>query len=108
MIASLAAILLDISLSAIVSDEGLPLGLATSGFTFSRVSYFWSLAFWGGILGLSRSRSLKGATVVALMVTLAGLLATIVGPASAVLMLPRTNVSALTQSPTGCTQADNG
>ncbi|KAL8692015.1 MAG: hypothetical protein Q9218_002869 [Villophora microphyllina] len=79
------------SLSAITNDRGFPLGLATSGFSFSRVSYFWSPAFWGGSIGLYRQARLRGALTI-LAVLLSGLLAAVVGPASAVLMLPRKTV----------------
>ena len=91
VMASLAAILLHGSLSAILSDHGLPLGLATSAFSFARVSYFWSPAFWGGTIGVCQQRRLKGLLIV-FLVCLSGLLAAVTGPASAILMLPRTNV----------------
>ena len=91
VIASLAAILLHGSLSAILGDHGLPLGLATSSFSFARVFYFWSPAFLGGAVGLYQQRRLRGSLIV-FFVFLSGLLAAVVGPASAVLMLPRTKV----------------
>ena len=91
VVASLAAILLHGSLSAILSDHGLPLGLATSSFSFARVSYFWSPAFLGGAMGLCQQRRLRGSLIV-FFVLLSGMLAAVVGPASAVLMLPRTKV----------------
>ena len=91
VIASLAAILLHGSLSAILSDHGLPLGLATSGFSFARVSYFWSPAFLGGAISLCQQRRLRGPLIV-IFIFLSGLLAAVINPASAILMLPRTKV----------------
>lgn len=92
MIASLGTILLHRVLLNILSQHGLPLGLATSGFSFSRVSYYWSSSFLGGSMGLYKQRRLKGALVWT-AILISGLLAATVGPASAVLMLPRINVS---------------
>ncbi|KAL9588154.1 MAG: hypothetical protein Q9203_003026 [Teloschistes exilis] len=90
MIASLGAVLVHTSLVSVLDEHGLPLGLATSGFSFSRISYYWSLAFCGGSLGLYRQRRLRG-LLIWTIVLLSGILAAVVGPASAILMLPRIN-----------------
>lgn len=68
--------------------EGIPLGLATSGFSFARVGYFWSPALWGAISALVTSRRIQDVCLLSL-VTLGGLIAVAAGPASAILMLPR-------------------
>ena len=91
MLAGLAAMPLHMSMSAILGIHGLPLGLATSGFSFARISYFWSPAFWGGTISLYQQQRLRDIWIVSL-VLLSGILAAVVGPASAVLMLPRENV----------------
>ncbi|KAM0716157.1 hypothetical protein Q7P37_008671 [Cladosporium fusiforme] len=66
--------------------EGIPLGLLGSGIWFSSLSSLWSPELWGA-LKWSRT-SLRRARFVLLLV-LAGVTATAIGPASAVLMLPR-------------------
>ena len=86
-------VLLHNTLSCLLYDDGLPLGLATSGFSFVRISYFWSANLWGGLLGLRQLRTAKTLHILSSIV-LAGLLALTAGPASAILMLPRETVSA--------------
>lgn len=92
ILASLAEVLIHASTTAIVGERGLPLGIATSPFSFARVSYFWSPAFWGGLLGMSNHQRRTIFLMLSLLVT-SGLLSVTAGPAAAVLMLPRTNVT---------------
>ena len=89
IIASIAVAILHTTIDALTNEHGLPLGLSTSGFSFARLSYFWSPAFWGGTFGLCKSPNRRLIVVYALTV-LGGILGLTVGPASAVLMLPRT------------------
>jgi hypothetical protein len=67
-------------------DAGIPLGLLGSGIWYSSLSSFWSKEFWGALrwslTGYKRLRFL-------FLLVLAGATVTVVGPASAVLMLPR-------------------
>ena len=72
--------------------DGIPLGLATSGLSFARLSYFWSPAFWGGTSSFLISGRWKAMWLVSLIAS-GGLIAVTAGPASAVLMLPRLTVS---------------
>ena len=69
--------------------EGLPLVLLSSGFTFSQFG-FLSPATWSWLRSPS-GRWQKG--FVLLSITFTALLALVIGPASAVLMLPRIEVN---------------
>ncbi|KAL8831134.1 MAG: hypothetical protein Q9191_001028 [Dirinaria sp. TL-2023a] len=89
VIASIAVVILHTTIDALTNDHGLPLGLSTSGFSFTRISYFWSPAFWGGTFKLCSSPNQRLIVIYALTV-LGGIVGLTVGPASAVLMLPRT------------------
>lgn len=91
IIASLAVVVMHSSLAALVSEQGLPLGITTSPFSFARVSYFWSPALWGGFLGML-NRQRRGIFTMVCLLLASGLLSITAGPASAVLMLPRINV----------------
>ena len=87
--ASIAVIILHTTIDALVENHGLPLGLCTSGFSFARISYFWSPAFWGGTFRLCKSPNQRLILLLALTVV-GGFIALTVGPAGATLMLPRT------------------
>ncbi|KAL9611669.1 MAG: hypothetical protein Q9167_003698 [Letrouitia subvulpina] len=88
-IASIAVTILHTTTDALTNEHGLPLGLSTSGFSFARVSYFWSPAFWGGTFRMCKSPNRRLIVIYALTV-LGGIVGLTVGPASAILMLPRT------------------
>ena len=90
VMASVAVAILHTTIDALTNEYGLPLGLSTSGFSFSRISYFWSPAFWGGTFTLCKSPNQRLIVIYALTV-LGGIVGLTVGPASAVLMLPRTS-----------------
>lgn len=92
IIASVSTVLFQIVRDELLHD-GIPLGLATSALSFSRLSYFWSPAFWGGTTSLVNLNKWRGVRLLGL-ITLGGLIAITAGPASAVLMLPRPSVSA--------------
>lgn len=87
IIASVSTVLFQIIRDELLHD-GIPLGLATSALSFSRLSYFWSPAFWGGTTSLVNLKKWRGVRVLGL-ITLGGFIAITAGPASAVLMLPR-------------------
>ena len=89
VMASIAVAILHTTVDALTNEHGLPLGLSTSGFSFARISYFWSPAFWGATLRLCKSPN-QGLIVIYALTVLGGLVGLTVGPASAVLMLPRT------------------
>ena len=88
VIASITVVNLHTTIDALTKEHGLPLGLSTSGFSFARISYFWSPAFWGGTFRLCKSPNQRLIITYALTV-LGGIVGLTVGPASAVLMLPR-------------------
>lgn len=86
ILSSLATIVFHCLCDDLISDDGLPLGLLCSGFTFSQLSYFWSPDFWGAVrapVPWKRRRR----TLALLVVT--GLLAVTAGPSVAVLIIPR-------------------
>ena len=91
IIASVSTVLFQIIRDELLHD-GIPLGLATSALSFSRLCYFWSPAFWGGTTSLVNLKKWRGVRVLGL-ITLGGFIAITAGPASAVLMLPRPTVS---------------
>ena len=67
-------------------EKGLPLGIiAAAHGGFSQPSYFWSPEFWYGCKGF---RSFRWALAFGLMLSLAGVMAFLTGPATALLMLP--------------------
>lgn len=84
-IASLTAIVLQFLRSELLGD-GVPIGLLGSGTWFSSISSLWSpdflVAAWWSFTSFRRLRLYA-------LITLAGFIATVIGPASAVLMLPR-------------------
>lgn len=71
--------------------EGIPLGLAASGISFARISYFWSPALWGAIPALVTSSKIQDVCLLTL-VFLGGLIAVTAGPASAIIILSRPTV----------------
>ncbi len=85
-IASMTTIVFDIIRHQLLHGEGLPLGLVSSGFTFSRFDFFCSRVTWIWLW----SASAKGQRpLVVIFIIIIALLALVIGPASAVLMLPR-------------------
>ena len=87
-VASIAVVIFQTTNDALTDEHGLPLGLTTSGFSFARISYFWSPSFWGGTFGLCKLPNQRMIMMYTLTV-LGGILGLTVGPASAILMLPR-------------------
>lgn len=85
--ASLAAMLFSHVRYQLVIGNGLPFGALFSGLQISQISYLWSMEFWGSIscntLSLMKKISLLGP------ISLTVFLASILGPSSAVLLIPR-------------------
>ena len=88
VVASIAVAIFHTTNDALTNEHGLPLGLTMSGFSFARISYFWSPAFWGGTFRLCKLPDQRLVVIYTLTV-LGGILGLTVGPASAILMLPR-------------------
>jgi hypothetical protein len=84
IVASLATVVVHKLRHDLIDGEGVPFGLVGAGSLFSQLNYFWSTAFIGSVSG----RTKLNATLVGL-VLLAGLIAITVGPAIAVLLIPR-------------------
>ena len=85
LVASLTSIVVYRLRRELVTD-GVPLGAIGGAFLFSSMSYFWSPEFWGSFN--AKSSIWTKIRIYGLLV-LCGLLAAIVGPASAVLLVPR-------------------
>ena len=87
MQASLAAMVFSYIRYELALGDGLPFGALFSGLQINQVSYLWSMEFWGsvnsGILPLRRKLALLA------VVTFSFVLATAVGPSSAILLIPR-------------------
>lgn len=88
MISSMSAIIFHfVRHELIFGEDGLPLGLTISGWTFSQVSYFWSTDFWGGVISPVAQYSWRRIVLV-LLISFGVVIALLSGPASAVLMTP--------------------
>ncbi|KAL2822272.1 hypothetical protein BDW59DRAFT_149635 [Aspergillus cavernicola] len=88
ILASVAAVILHVLRLKLICKEGLPLGLLGADRSFTQISFFWSLEFWGAVLSYNSRRWRQNYIVVGLLI-LAGVLATLAGPSTAVLMIPR-------------------
>ncbi|MCJ1359458.1 MAG: hypothetical protein MMC33_009460 [Icmadophila ericetorum] len=87
MQASLAAIVFSYIRYEMALGDGLPFGALFSGIQISQVSYLWSMEFWGSIL--SESLPIRRKLALLAVVTFSFVLATAVGPSSAILLVPR-------------------
>ncbi|KAI0436157.1 hypothetical protein F4803DRAFT_572944 [Xylaria telfairii] len=68
---------------------GIPLGLVGSDQAFTQLSFFWSLEFWGGVLSYRRVGKAYLRYRLLALLCFGGLLASIAGPAAAILIIPR-------------------
>ena len=85
--ASLAAIVFSYVRYELSLGQGLPFGALFSGLQISQASYLWSMDFWGSIY--STHLPVRRRIGMALMIIGAIVLAAIVGPSSAILLIPR-------------------
>ena len=85
--ASIAAIVLTCIRKELAVGEGIPFGLLFAGLQVSQISYLWSLEFWGSF----RTAALRSYSRLTLLVLIPVciILATVCGPASAILLIPR-------------------
>ena len=85
--ASLAAIVFSYIRHEMVLGQGIPLGALFSGLQLSQASYLWSSEFWGSV----RSKNLSPGKRCSLIAIIVGAiaLAAVVGPSSAILLVPR-------------------
>lgn len=85
--ASIAAIVFSYVRHEMSLGQGLPFGALFSGLQVSQLSYLWSMEFWGSIC--SKHLPLRRRIGMAVVITLAFVLAAAVGPSSAILLIPR-------------------
>ncbi|TVY76140.1 hypothetical protein LSUE1_G008647 [Lachnellula suecica] len=86
IVASLATIVFHIARHELLFGDGLPLGLVGSGLLFSNLGYFFSKEFLGS-LRYAGNRWRKVGFLIILIVS--GIIATLTGPATAVLLVPQ-------------------
>ena len=90
MTASLTTVIFHLLRHQLLHGDGLPLMLVGSGFTFTKMDFLWSRSVW---LDLPDTRAtIRRALLLGCLFSI-GVIALVVGPASAVLMLPRLTVS---------------
>ncbi|PYI23886.1 hypothetical protein BO99DRAFT_375586 [Aspergillus violaceofuscus CBS 115571] len=89
IVASLSVTVLQCVRHELLFGGGLPLGLLGSGLALNNFGYFFSREFYGGLkcMAIHGERSRRAALIG--LVVVAGLLATLAGPASAVLLVPK-------------------
>lgn len=89
IVASLATVIVHQLRSDLLSGPGVPFGLIGATSQFSQMSFFWSSTFFGALPGkwrLHANAKLLTLTIVS------GIVAATVGPAVAILLLPRQHV----------------
>ncbi|KAK8035242.1 hypothetical protein PG993_010237 [Apiospora rasikravindrae] len=87
IVASLSTTVMYVIRAEAMSQHGIPLGLLSSPFRFSSINYFWSTAFLSNV---TRSKLLLRRVSILLLVFACGVLAVVVGPSVALLMIPDT------------------
>ena len=85
--ASIAAVVFSYVRHEMSLGQGLPFGALFSGLQVSQLSYLWSMEFWGSIC--SKHLPIRRRIGMAVVITLAFVLAAAVGPSSAILLIPR-------------------
>ena len=88
IIASLAALVLEVLRYEMMYRGGIPLGLVGSSFQFASLSYFWSPDFWGSFSPKSGFQRRRKILLFGLL-SVTGGIATFAGPSTAVLLIPR-------------------
>jgi len=86
IVASLATIIFHIARHELLFGDGLPLGLIGSGILFSNFGYFFSKEFFGS-LSYTGNKWRKIRFLIVLVI--AGIIAALAGPATAVLLVPQ-------------------
>lgn len=92
IVASLSLIILQTVRHELLFGDGLPLGLVGSGLAFSNIEFFFKKEFYGALKYLTHhGNKARKIGFVALLVV-AGLTAVLAGPASAVLLVPKSQI----------------
>jgi hypothetical protein len=89
IVASLGLIVLHIVRHELLFGDGLPLGLVGSGLTFSNFEFFFRKEFYGSLKCLTHHGTKWRKIGFVAVLVLAGLTAVLAGPASAVLLVPK-------------------
>lgn len=84
---SLGIILMSIVRYRLLRGSGLPLGSLLGPYSVTDVTYLWSLEFWGSLI--SKHASLWRRLCIALSIAAMVILASLVGPSIAILLIPR-------------------
>ena len=85
--ASLAAVVFSYIRHEITTGKGIPFGALLSGLQISQISYLWSMEFWGTVRSVHIS--LRRKFMLLILVFTCIVLASLSGPSSAVLLVPR-------------------
>lgn len=85
--ASLAAVLFSYIRHEMVLGRGLPLGSMFCALQVSQPSYLWSTEFWGSVA--SKQLALKRKCILIALVVFCIVLAAVIGPSTAILLMPR-------------------
>ncbi|KAL4916006.1 hypothetical protein BDW62DRAFT_187322 [Aspergillus aurantiobrunneus] len=89
IVASLGVLVLQCIRHELLFGDGLPLGLLGSGLAFNHLEYFFHKEFYGSLKYTStRGNKARKVALIALVIA-AGILAALAGPASAVLLVPK-------------------
>ena len=89
IIASLAEVTFEILRHELIYGDGLPLGLVVAGFEFSKISYFFSSEMLGSLKHAIHNPGKTRSIILILYLVLVGVLAVVVGPSCAVLLVPQ-------------------
>ena len=85
--ASLAAIVFSYIRHELTIGKGIPFGALLAGLQISQISYLWSMEFWGTIRSVHISPGRKFTLLILVFTCM--VLASLSGPSSAVLLVPR-------------------
>ena len=102
IVAYFAAVLFQMIRDDLLHDDGIPFGIATSGFSFDRSRYFWSPALCG-----FRTSSKSRRVLLLCVIALVGFIALVAGAVSAVILLPRITVRPITSAKNSHTAESN-
>lgn len=87
--ASLAAVVFSYIRHELTTGKGIPFGALLSGLQISQISYLWSMEFWGTIRSVHLSLRRKFTLLILIFTCI--FLASLLGPSSAVLLVPRSD-----------------
>ena len=89
VVASLGAVILHVARQELLYGDGLPLGLVGSGLSFNNGAFFVSKEFYGSLQYLVNGEHIMRRVGFVALLASAGVIAVLVGPASATLLVPR-------------------